>query len=513
MDTYTTDTICTTATHTTFTNAAQKNSTFSNWFYLFLLLHLAAWTIAPLAIRYTLPMDSIEESIWSHQLAWGYEKNPYLVGFLVKVAVLMGGYSSWPFYLFSQISVILGLWAIWQLAKKLLPPINALIAVMMLEGTQYYNFHAIDFNDNTLEVGLWPLTILFFYHALRKQTWLPWLLVGLFAGLGMMAKYYTAILLLPMFLFVLRNPEARQCLKKPQWIGGLIVFLLITGPHFFWLFSNDFITITYAVDRVSEKPSWLNHIYFPTKFAWQQFEAFLPSLLLFLTLLVGKNARTHSQRRINAILPFDKEFLYFVGVGPLLITILLSVIWGINLRAGWGQPLFSLGGILVMVWLQPIIRQQQFYRFVISLVSLTILMLIGYWFSLTYRGQNSSANFPSQHIADSLTQEWHEIYHQPLHYVAGSRWLAGNLAFYSKDHPATYTNWDNAISPWIDENKLRHTGAIFIWDGENNHDQATYLEIKNRFSNLGKLIKKQYPRLRNEQGQFIEIKFAFLPPS
>jgi 4-amino-4-deoxy-L-arabinose transferase-like glycosyltransferase len=489
----------------------QDNHTLNHWFYLFLILHLTAWTLAPLLIRYTLPMDSIEESIWSHQLAWGYEKNPYLVGFLVKLAIFIGGYSSWPLYLFSQISVALGLWAIWELAKKILPPINALIAVMMLEGTQYYNFHAIDFNDNTLEVGLWPLTILFFYHALRKQAWLPWLLVGLFAGLGVMAKYYTVILLLPMFLFMLKNSEARQHFKKPQWLGGLAIFLAIIGPHFFWLFSNQFITVTYALNRVSEKPTWLNHIYFPAKFAWQQFEAFLPSLLLLLTLLLGKTARNHHQRGMQAILPFDKEFLYFVGAGPLLLTIFLSVIWGINLRAGWGQPLFSLGGILAMTCLQPNIRRQQFYHFVVSLFFLTILMLIGYWFSLTYRGQNSSANFPSQDIADSLTKEWHETFQQPLYYVAGSRWVAGNIGFYSKDHPAVYTNWDHVISPWINENELKRTGAIFIWDKENDHDQATYQEIKHRFSNLGNLQNKQYRRLRSKKGSPIEIKVAFLP--
>ena len=489
-----------------------KNHSLNHWFHLFLILHLTVWTLAPLLIRYSLPIDSIEESIWSHQLAWGYEKNPYLVGFLVKLAIQIGGYSSWLIYLFSQISVVLGLWAIWQLAKQILPPINALIAVMMLEGTQYYNFHAIDFNDNTLEVGLWPLTILFFYHALRKKTWVPWLLVGLFAGLGMMAKYYTVILLLPMLFFVLKNSEARQCLKKPQWLGGLVIFLLIISPHFFWLFSNDFITVSYAINRVSEKPSWLNHIYFPIRFAWQQFEAFLPSMLLLLTILLGKTTNYYRQQRIQAVLPFNKEFLYFVGVGPLLLTVLLSVIWGINLRAGWGQPLFSLGGILVMAYLQPNIRRQQFYYFLVSLFFLSILMLIGYWYLLTYRGQNSSANFPGQHMANSLTQEWRETYHRPLNYVAGSRWLAGNIAFYSEDHPAAYTNWNNTISPWINERKLKHTGAIFIWDEYSNNSQVTYQEIKKRYKNLGGLRNKQYPQLRDIKGKVVRVKVAFLPP-
>ena len=49
----------------------------------------------------------------------------------------------------------------------MLPKSYALIALLLLEGIQYFNFHAIDFNDNTLELGLWGLTIYFFYQALR----------------------------------------------------------------------------------------------------------------------------------------------------------------------------------------------------------------------------------------------------------------------------------------------------------------------------------------------------------
>ena len=83
-------------------------------------------------------------------------------------------------YLFSQLSVALCFYASLAIGKKIMPPLYALLGVLFLEGIQYYHLHAIDFNDNTLELGLWALTILFFYEALTKNSVKNWFLTGLF---------------------------------------------------------------------------------------------------------------------------------------------------------------------------------------------------------------------------------------------------------------------------------------------------------------------------------------------
>src|SRR5580658_2023883 len=120
------------------------------WLYVFIAVHLVIWTLVPAMVRYNLPLDAIEGTLWGHQLEWGYDKNPFLNAWLTALAVRLDGQSGWMIYLFSQLSVVICFWAVWQLAKKMVSPVYALIAVMLLEGVQYYHFHAIDFNDNTL---------------------------------------------------------------------------------------------------------------------------------------------------------------------------------------------------------------------------------------------------------------------------------------------------------------------------------------------------------------------------
>jgi len=479
------------------------------WLITFIFLHVIAWTLAPALTRFTLPMDSMEGALWGRQLEWGYDKNPFMNGWLTALALKIDGHSGWAIYLFSQLSVAICFWAVWQLSKKIVPPVYALIAVLLLEGLQYFNFHAIDFNDNTLELATWSLTALFFYQAVRLHKLTDWLFTGLFAGLSMMTKYYGAMLFIPMALLLLTTYEGRVHFKKPGFYLAALVFLMIIAPHTIWLFSHDFVTLDYAMGRVASVSHWYNHLFFPAQFAWQQFEVLLPMLLLFSILLIGKKPwRVTPPLVMNS---FDKAFLFWVGVGPLLLTVLLSVLTGMKLRAGWGQPLLSWWGLILVVGIQPYLTHTKFYRFMVMVFGFLILSVTLYSASLIRAHETSSANYPGGKIAAFFTTYWHDHYHVPLNYVAGSRWVAGNIAFYSSDRPQVFIDWDSRLSPWIDEKKLRKEGAIFVWDLSDDQ-RVSERSIQQRFWGMSQLQSYEFTWLRNEGAPKVKILVGFLPP-
>lgn len=495
-------------------NTSLKNISIERYLYIFIGLHLMLWTFVPMLVRYNLPLDSIEGTIWGHQLEWGYDKNPFLNGWLTALATQLGGSSGWMVYLFSQLSVAICFWTIWQLGKHILTPVYAFIAVVILESVQYFNFHAIDFNDNTLELSLWALTSYFFYKALcattQRSTALAWINTGLFAALGMMAKYYTAALLTAMALFLFIHKRNRQQLTTLPPYLGLCVFLLVIIPHIIWLCFHDFITVQYVFDRASSPPQWTNHIVFPLQFAWQQLQTFLPALLLFAILFIGKKPRITSPR--YSVTSFDKQFLFYVGVGPFLLTILLSVFFGIKLRAGWGMPLLSLWGILLLTAIQPTLSKPKFYCFLATIFILMGALLSGYSFSLIDSPDPSSANFPGKQIAQTITQQWHEKYHSKLDYVGGSRWVGGNIGFYSPDHPAIYIEWSTKKAPWINLEALRKKGAVFVWNITDN--EVLPREIKQQFPHLQQATLLQFSWKRNTRNlPPIQIGIAWLPPT
>jgi len=287
---------------------------------------------------------------------------------------------------------------------------------------------------------------------------------------------------------------------------GLTLFFILCTPHFSLVSTHDYVTLTYAFDRVGSPPTLWNHFAYPWQFFYEQFEALLPALILFAFLCLGKGSLSRGKLSLNR---YDQVFLILMGLGPFFVTLLLSLLQGLKLRAGWGQPLFSLGGILLFAYLQPKITAQRFYSF----IALFTVLMLGAWtgYSLAFiRGKEpSSANFPGQDLALTLTQEWHKSYHQPLAYVAGSRWLAGNLAFYSADHPHVYISWNKKLSPWIQERDLQKKGAIFIWA----KDEILPLDLSLRFPRLSKVIIMQLPWLRNKALAPTEIKVAYLPPA
>lgn len=478
------------------------------WFYLFLVFHLTVWTLLPWFFRFSLPIDAIETTIWGHQLQWGYDKNPFLNAWLTALAMHVSGPSSWAMYLMSQLSVVTCFVCVWKLGKKMLSPLEALFAVLLLEGVQYFNVHAIDFDDNTLELGLWGLSTLFLYKAVREKNNIAWLLTGLFAGLGLMTKYYTAILLLMMLLFLCSSSLLRQQFKNPYLYAGFTLLLLLILPHCIWLMSHDYITIHYAYERMTDHPAWTSHLYYPLKFTWDQLAAFSPAVLLALLLYFGRKSNKSLTPSID---PTDRAFLMYLGLGPFLFTVLLSLCTGIHLRAAWGQPLLSLWSIMLLARYRPNITSPHFKKILRIYALLFIALPIAYVISLISAGHTSSANYPAATIAAALTEEWHQRYHQPLKYVAGPRWAAGAVAYYSSDHPAVYIDWQSTVSPWINEAQLRQTGGIFIWDAS-ERQQLAYKDVKKRFTRLKKAHITHFAWHRDHKAQPIELAVAFLPP-
>jgi 4-amino-4-deoxy-L-arabinose transferase-like glycosyltransferase len=478
------------------------------WLALFISLHVIAWTLAPFLMRYALPVDAMEGTIWGQHLAWGYDKDPFLNGWLTGLAIHISGTAGWGVYLFSQLSVAICFMATWELAKKMLPPANALLAVLFLEGVQYYSLHAIDFDDNTLELGIWALIILFFYKSFTEKNRVNWLMTGVFAALGMMTKYYTVMLLLPMLGFMLLTAERRKAFFSWSFFLGILAFIGIIAPHVYWLFTHDFVTVDYALQRLNNTIPGVSHLHYATVFAWQQLAAFLPVLLFLLIALMGKRpvfATFHLK-------VFDQQFLLMLGFGPLLLTILLAVGTGIKLRAGWGEPLLSLWGIMLLAWLPPNLTSMKFYRTLAAVFCLMVATLVGYAWALQRADEPSSANFPGNIMARSLTREWHETQHSALPYVVGPRWLAGNIAFYSPDHPEVYMECNPAANAWIDENKILQQGGIFVWD-----DEPDYLEMRRKMeARFGKLLGKpkvmHFSWLRKPGMKPVEISVAYLSP-
>lgn len=474
-------------------------------FFLFCSLHLLVWTLAPTLIRFNLPMDAIEGSIWGKHLAWGYDKNPFISALVTKGAIYLGNYADWGIYFVSQLAIIICFWAIFTLGKKILPANYALMGVLLLEGMQYYNLHAIDLSDNALELPTWSLTILFCYLALTENKLTCWLFLGFFAGLALMTKYYSLILIITLLLFILIHKNTRSYLYHFHFHLALFITVAIITPHVIWLYHHQGITIHYALTRLESKSHGLNHIFYPLQFAWQQFEVLIPTIILYATLfLFRKPSLLHKELTIT---PFSRQFIIFVSIVPLLLTLLVALITGFQLRAAWGMPLFSLWGLLLIIFYPPSpLYTKNIVCFFLFILVFIFINIAGYYFFLTRAKETSSALYPGKWVAATVTEEWHRRYHTPLSYVMGSRWTAGNVGFYSKDHPEVFIKANKDINPWIDENDLTIKGGVIIL--EKYDKETTNLSP----FNLSELQYRKVPWQRNQTLPYLHFTIIWLPP-
>ena len=138
---------------------------------------------------------------------------------------------------------------VWLMARPLVGPVGALVAILVLDGLHYFHYTAAKFNHDVIQLPLWALAGYAFHAGLRHGRVAHWLLLGLAIGLALWAKYFVVVLAVPLALFLLFDRDARKALATPgPWIA-LAVALAVMAPHLLWLVRNDFLPFAYASAR------------------------------------------------------------------------------------------------------------------------------------------------------------------------------------------------------------------------------------------------------------------------
>src|SRR5438477_7302741 len=166
-------------------------------FAAFALLHVALWTILPSLLYPNLPLDLIEALTYGREWQLGYDKLPPLPWWLIEIAYQAFGVD-WVYYLIAQVTVLAAFCLVWTLARRLVGPMGALVAVLIVDGLHYFNFTAPKFNHDVIQLPFWALAGLSFYLGLRTGRLVHWILLGVALGFLLWAKYFVIILALPL---------------------------------------------------------------------------------------------------------------------------------------------------------------------------------------------------------------------------------------------------------------------------------------------------------------------------
>ncbi len=485
------------------------------------------WSILPIVSLDNDFIDILENIVWGRHFQFGYDKNPYVGAWLGQFFYRISGGAIWINYFLSQVFVLTGFICVWKLSRRLLSASGAFVAVLLLFTITFYGMKAVELCDDVIELGLWPLTILFFYKALRDKNSLGnWLWVGVFAGLSFMTKYYGAVLFASMGLVMLLTKEGRNSFKHAGFYLAALLFILISAPNMFWLRQNDFVAIDYALARaelrtVASVFNWQAHIDNPLWALNRAFGVIVAPLVIFLLLFF----RRASQRLARS--SFDKRFVAILCWGPFGLTLFFSFVSGASINYSWVVPCFPLLGLFCVFFYQPKIDRFNFklFMWVIVIVSVVfgIIFSVRSLYHQSYRKRGCDyESYPGKLISQVVTDEWRKRFNTPLSYVIGERTESCNVALYSSDLPQAYFSASTSFSQWIDEKDVLRKGAVILWERGRDRAPGWFKRLRDPKSGfkLTPIVQKDYYRavpgwfraLISKNPKTITISYCFVIP-
>ena len=403
-----------------------------NIFYIFVTSHLILWTLIPTLTNSNLPLDVIEALAWGSNLDWGFNKHPPLSAFFPEVFFQIFGSQDWAYYLLSQIFVIVSFFVVFKLSEEILNnSLLSLFSVFLLEAIYFYNFTTPEFNVNVCQLPFWSLTVYYTWKIFKsnKINTYDCLILGTVAALGILSKYLFIYLLFTIDLFFAYLIFIKKSKKFDfKYLLSLEIFIVILIPHIVWLFNNDFITIKYGFARAGlDDGQILNHIKYPLIFTLKQIGILIPFLFLIWLLI----------KKIPKKFNFSDDkllFLIFINIIPIILVFLTSVITGSKIRTMWMTPFYLFFGTLFMYLLKNQINLKKMKSFLIGFVFLFLLTPILYGY-ISITKTDKRTDYPGRDIAVKVQMVWHEQHNEPIKYVLGDEWVAGNLSYHINSRP------------------------------------------------------------------------------
>ena len=430
-------------------------------FSAFAFVHLVVWTLSPRLLFPNLPLDLIEALTYGREWQLGHDKLPPLPWWTVEILYRLF-HDDIAYYAFSQLTIVAAFALVFRLALKLTDARAAIAAVLIVDGLHYFTSTSPKFNHDVIQLPFWALAGVSFYYALRTQRLAHWILLGIALGGAFWAKYFVAMLAVPLALFVLIDRDARTSLRTAGPYVAALIALVIAAPHLWWLVQNDFLPLRYVEMRAEPPRGFYDHGWRPLQFVIGQAFWLLPSLAIAANLFVRR--RDNARYDVDA---FSFRIITLLTFGPCALLLVTSAISGGKLISMWGYPLWLFLGLWLMLRIGPITEPKRLVGLgwtwaavtAIYLIAFVIFMAIDPRLRVTYRAEL----FPGAAVAHDLAARFRSETGQPVAYVIGPMYFGGNVSHYAAEAPRTVIDGDLRRVPWIDPADLKRRGALVVW--------------------------------------------------
>ncbi|MGF6781253.1 glycosyltransferase family 39 protein [Paraburkholderia sp. GAS334] len=429
-----------------------------------LLVHAVVWTFAAWLSRGNLDFqgDMVENYAWGIEWQAGYVKHPPLFAWITAAWFSIAPHTDLAYFALSAINALIGLLGIVALGRRFMPWRLAIVAGLAMAVSPLYTNLAIKFNANAVLLSVWPWTAYFFVRFMQSggRRWA--FALGVFAGLAILGKYFSVVLLVALLGAALARPawRARTLSLRSLWVaaGGVVALF----AHVRWLVLNHFPTFGYASERTGGM-LWDAVGRFGI-YTLAQIGYLVLSFGFVLLLVPAERRRAAKLMMQGVVKPSLHPELWCLAMGPWIVVGVMAVLAKTQMSSVWGMAQWF---AIVPLWLAILdhagiklaparaVRMLCVYWTLVLVASATV----GY---LDAKKHGDSAVDPRAELASAAHAAWRERTGQDLPIVGGSVHEAQSIAFYSDGHTRFWNIDEPRSTPWLVKDDLTSLGALLV---------------------------------------------------
>ena len=386
--------------------------------------------------------------------------NPPLQTWIAGAVALTGARDSWFFVLVAQVLNFIGLIFLIRTAKEFIGRDKVVPLILMFCGSLYYSAAtpSMALNADQIQVPIAAALIYYALRAVRDNRLQDWLACGALAGLAVLAKYSSAVLIFAMLASAISIPAFRKIFSNPKlYVAGALaasIAMLNIVPEFVRPDAVDYAVSQFDVTRSLEwraDAPW--HIVRSVVFYGY-------AIVVSLIVLAWRGGiRTGWPREQS------QEFIVRTAVGIIFILVILIIVGGLNYSTRHSFPFFGIWMLALIVVFE--IRPQELRRFVFLIAGFWSILLTG---SLIYSqvAINRVLREPSPEAARALRLIWDRQFSCGPAYIVGEQLAERGIAINFGRRTIGIAQDELGRPDWFDRDQLRRYGAIVVTtpDGE-----------------------------------------------
>lgn len=447
---------------------------------LFILVYIAVFSLIPIFTRNVIPFDMVENLYWGKEWQFGYEKHPPLFAWISQAFFKISFSIPESLYILTQLNLLFGLVFVFKIAQLLYDDeTKSYAAVLIFMSSAAAILGNEKFNATTILFSLLPATFYYFLRMIKFGRKTDAVLLGIFAALAFIGKYISLLFFGCMGIFLLINSDCRKFLRTPLPYIAIAVFLLGISWHIYWICSNDFVTIHYALEKSTlAKKSPI----FAFKFLLMMCFFFVTSLLAacfafrFEKVSGEKKFKlsemwrdTNFMWKRNENYSTEEKFIIVMTLAPSVILFLSALFTGMRIGSFWGSAMMTTIGIYLVVINRKSPNIASLFKFTKCMACFFAAVLIIKLGVLrqVLRDSHPSYAIDYRAVSRQIEQDYDRLFpNEKIENIISDKDTTP-LHIYLKDYPSFYNP------------KIHRTQALFTEKGDNITNSIATFTYKN----------------------------------